>query len=118
MRVLGMALAGVLVLTAPIVAHAVSQGPETGSAGTGWQPGPFRWGTGMVRTGARRPVVGVVVGTRPGGDRAVITADGFPIGDLEFPLTGSGVARVGRGITRSQIGEALTEAGATRSRPD
>jgi hypothetical protein len=33
-------------------------------------------------------------------------------------LIGSGVAKVERGITRSQIGEALTEAGVTHSRPD
>jgi hypothetical protein len=35
MRVLGMALAGMLVLTASMAAHAVPQGPKMGSAGTG-----------------------------------------------------------------------------------
>ena len=46
MRVLGMALAGVLVLAAPIAAHADPQGPKTGSAGTGVAAGTVQVGDG------------------------------------------------------------------------
>jgi hypothetical protein len=46
MRVLGMAVAGVLVLTAPIGAYAVPQGPKTGSAGTGVAAGTAQVGDG------------------------------------------------------------------------
>jgi hypothetical protein len=61
MHVLGMALAGVVALTAPMAAHAVSQGPKTGPADTGpatgtvlvgdghssnWRPAPGSRGSG------------------------------------------------------------------------
>jgi hypothetical protein len=46
MRVLGMALAGVLVLAAPIAAQADPQGPKTGSSGTGVAAGTVQVGDG------------------------------------------------------------------------
>src|SRR5882724_11568952 len=45
MRVLGLALAGALTLTAPIAAHAVPLEGKTGPAGTGPAPGIYQvWG--------------------------------------------------------------------------
>src|SRR5260370_27993313 len=45
----------------------------------------------MARTGTRRPVLGVVVGTRRIRDRAFLIADGVPMWGRGFPPTGFGV---------------------------
>jgi hypothetical protein len=118
MRVLEMALAGLLVLTASTAAHAAPQGPKTrpveaGPAagtvqvrdghGSSWRPAPGSRGNGWhpPQWGPSRYYGGWV-----------------PYGGPGVPLIGSGEPRVGRGITRSRIGEVLTGAGATHSRPD
>ena len=67
-----------------------------------------------MRTGSRRLVVRVVVGTRRIGDRAVSVAGGVLMVGREFPPTGSGDRAVGPSITPSQIGEAPPAAGVIR----
>jgi hypothetical protein len=69
----------------------------------------------MVRTGTRRPVVGVVAGTLLR-DRAVLMADGVPMRGREFPPTGSGVPAAAPLIIPSQIGEVPMGGGVIRSR--
>jgi hypothetical protein len=69
----------------------------------------------MVRSGSRRLAVGVVVGTRRIGDRAVSVAGGVLMVGREFPPTGSGVRAAEPLIIPSQIGEAPPAAGVIRS---
>jgi hypothetical protein len=65
----------------------------------------------MLRIGARRPAVGVAVGTRLIGDRAVLMAV------LEFPTTISTFPEAPSLMIPSRIGEAQQAAGVIHSRP-
>src|ERR1700719_1295075 len=70
LRILGLALVGSLALIVPIAAHSASPGSNTGQAMTG----PTHSGLMQVGDGHAsnwRPAVGVAVGTRRIGDRAV-----------------------------------------------
>ena len=91
----------------------------------------FKYGMVMVLVGIiRRPVIGVVAGTRTPvipangeeiglariGRRTVIMAGGVPMRGREFRPTGFGVPAVAPLIIPSQIGEAQAGAGVIRSR--
>jgi hypothetical protein len=70
----------------------------------------------MARTGTRRPVLGVVVGTRRIRDRAFLIADGVPMWGRGFPPTGFGVpAAVPLIIPSLLIGEARQAGGVIRN---
>src|SRR5260370_40470047 len=70
----------------------------------------------MARTGTRRPVLGVVVGTRRIRDRAFLIADGVPMWGRGFPPTGFGVpAAVPLIIPSLLIGEAPRAGGGIRN---
>jgi VanZ family protein len=70
----------------------------------------------MARTGTRRPVLGVVVGTRRIRDRAFLITDGVPMWGRGFPPTGFGVpAAVPLIIPSLLIGEARQAGGVIRN---
>src|SRR3984893_10758574 len=70
----------------------------------------------MARTGTRRPVLGVVVGTRRIRDRAFLIAEGVPMWGRGFPPTGFGVpAAVPLIIPSLLIGEARQAGGVIRN---
>ena len=93
MRVLGMALAGVLALIAPIAAHSASPGSNTGQTTTGPPPGIAPVWTTIILTGTRRPMVAVVAGIHRIGDRAVLMAGGSLSGAGSSHLLGLGSQR-------------------------
>ena len=83
LRILGLALVGSLALIVPFAAHSASPGSNTGQAMTGpTHSGLMQVGDGLLRTGPQRPAVGVAVGTRRIGDRAVLMA--VPMAGQEF----------------------------------
>jgi hypothetical protein len=109
MRVLGLALAGTLALTAPIGVQAGSLGPGSYSMPNGWDgdwrraPGPSRqWSGGSVspRWCPNCPAGGGACCPGPGA-----------------PLTGSGVSAAAPSIILSQTGEVRLGAGVIRSQP-
>jgi hypothetical protein len=68
----------------------------------------------VLRTGARRPVAEVAVGTHRSGDRAVSMA--VAIAGQEFPTTTFGFPEAQSLTIPSRIGEARPEGGVIRSR--
>jgi hypothetical protein len=107
MRVLGLALAGVLALSAPMVAHAVPLGSSPEPAKTVRRPALCEYGMAIVRAGiwcpVRRPVAGtkcpVTCASGKGdefgrlGGRTVLMARGVPFWGRGSHLLGLGSQR-------------------------
>ena len=112
MRILGLAFVGSLALIVPIAAHSASPGSNTGQAMTG----PTHSGLMQVGDGHAsnwRPAVGVAVGTRRIGDRAVLMA--VPMAGQEFLTTISGFPEAQSLMIPSRIGEVQRAGGVIRS---
>jgi len=126
MRVLGLALAGVLALTVPITGHAGGPGSVMGPANAGPAAGIVLarddggWSRDLgLSAPIQRPVAltnGMMEGVGLIGGRTDIMAGGGPIVGRRSPLTGSGVPAAGPSIIPSRIGEAQPAGGVIRSR--
>jgi len=122
MRVLGLALAGVLALTVPITGvrrrAGVGYGASQCGAGGWYRVGTGRRGFEQALGGCRRPSNGrsyspngVTEGVRLIGGRTVTIAGGVAMAGRRSPLTGSGVPAVAPSIIPSLIDEARPEGG-------
>ena len=126
MRVLGLALAGVLALTVPNTGHAGGPGSVMGPANAGPAAGIVlaRDDGGWSRhLGLSAPIqtAGRAHQWNDGGGRPQwgpngIMAGGVPMVGRRSPLTGSGVPAAGPSIIPSRIGEAQPAGGVIRSR--
>ena len=126
MRILGLALAGVLALTVPITGHAGGLGSVWGQPMRGRRLVSCWHGTTGVGAGTwglsapiQRPVAltnGMMEGVGLIGGRTDIIAGGVPMVGRRSPLTGSGVPAAGPSIIPSRIGEAQPAGGVIRSR--
>ena len=131
MRVLGLALAGALVLTARLGSRLVRWDQRWGTAMRVRCPALCKYGVAVVRTGIRRLLDGAVGGTRDPITRGSGTADGFRVTWFRTVLPAGGFAVRGRGCRRTGswvraagrliipllIGEVRPGAGVTRSQP-
>jgi hypothetical protein len=115
MRVVRVALAGVLALSAPVMAHSASLGSNLGQAMTGPAPGVIQVGNGSNWHPA--PGGGAVVGARRIRDRTVLMAGGVPMAGRRSLITGSTFLGAQSLMIHSQIGEARAAAGVIRSQP-
>jgi len=133
MRVLGLALAGVLVLSASVAAHAVPLGGKPGPAATGPAPASSIYGVAAVGAGIPSPVIGASgegVGFRRIARRTIMLGAGavrtvgreIPMGPGELTAVYSkppmevGAPLEVRSKARIEAGVTTTAAGSIRSR--
>ena len=113
MRVLGMALAGVLALIAPIAAHSASPGSNPGQTTTGPPPGTAQVGDGHNSNWHSAPDGGRGGWHPPHWGPGRFNGGWGPYGGRRSLRTGSGVPAAAPLIIPSQIGEGLPGAGVT-----